>query len=123
MAKVLIAGPIHQAGEAMLKARDDISCEYLPHTSVADLNTRIADLDAVLLRLTPFGAETAAMAKKMKVVARYGVGFDAIDVAALTKHGIPLAVVGEANAGAVAEQALGLMLAAIRQIVVAIYVT
>ncbi len=118
MANVLIAGPIHEAGEAMLKARDDISCEYMRHTSVAELDARVAELDAVLLRLTPFGAATAAKAKKMKVVARYGVGFDAIDVDALTKHGIPLAVVGEANAGAVAEQALGLMLAAIRQIVV-----
>ncbi len=118
MANVLIAGPIHEAGEAMLKARNDIDCEYLPHTSVADLDARVAELDAILLRLTPFGAATAAKAKKMKVVARYGVGFDAIDVEALTKHGIPLAVVGEANAVPVAEQALGLMLAVSRQIVV-----
>ncbi len=118
MANVLIAGPIHEAGEAMLKTRNDISCEYMSHTSVADLDARIAELDAVLLRLTPFGAATAAKAKKMKVVARYGVGFDAIDVEALTKHGIPLAVVGEANAVPVAEQALGLMLAVSRQIVV-----
>ena len=116
MAKVLVAGPIHEAGEAMLDARADVETEILYEPSVADLEARIEDIDAIVLRLTPIRADLVARAKRLKVVARYGVGYDAVDVDALTRHGIPLAVVGEANSVAVAEHALGLMLALIREI-------
>ncbi len=118
MANVLIAGPIHAAGEALLKARGDIEYELLRRATVADLEARIAELDAILLRLTPLTAGTIAKAARLKVVARYGVGYDNIDVDALTRSGIPLAVVGEANAVPVAEHAMGLMIAVSRQMVV-----
>ncbi len=116
MANVLIAGTIHEAGEALLKARNDIDYEILHQATAADLDARIAGLDAVLLRLTPLMADTIAKAAKLKVVSRHGVGFDNIDVDALTRRGIPLAIVGEANAVPVAEQTMGLMLAATRRI-------
>ncbi|MEE9250069.1 MAG: hydroxyacid dehydrogenase [Alphaproteobacteria bacterium] len=118
MANVLIAGPIHEAGQALLDARADIDYAVLSHATVADLDARIADLDGLLLRLTPLAAETIARARRLKVVARYGVGYDNVDVDALTRSGIPLAIVGEANAVPVAEQAVGLMIAATRQMVV-----
>ncbi len=119
MAKVLIAGPIHAAGVALLKARNDIKYELLlRQATVADLEARIAELDAILLRLTPLMADTIAKATRLKVVARDGDGYDTIDVDALTRGGIPLAVVGEANAVPVAEQARGLMLAVSRRRVV-----
>ncbi|MFQ5954233.1 MAG: hydroxyacid dehydrogenase [Kiloniellales bacterium] len=118
MAKVLIAGPIQEAGLALLKARPDVDYEQLPQAGVADLEARIADLDGLLLRLTPLSAETIAKATRLKVVARYGVGYDAIDVDALTERGIPLAIVGEANSVPVAEQTLGLMIGVARRIVV-----
>ena len=118
MANVLIAGPIHEAGQALLDARAAIDYAVLSHATVADLDARIADLDGLLLRLTPLAAETIARARRLKVVARYGVGYDNVDVDALTESGIPLAIVGEANAVPVAEQAVGLMIAATRQMVV-----
>lgn len=118
MANVLIAGPIHKAAQALLDARADVDYAVLSHATAADLDARIADLDGLLLRLTPLGAETIAMATRLKVVARYGVGYDNVDVDALTRGGIPLAIVGEANAVPVAEQAMGLMIAITRQMVV-----
>ncbi len=88
MAKVLIAGPVHPAGRALLDARSDIDYELLPKAVEADLKARIAGLDGLLLRLTPLSAETIAEAKGLKVVSRYGVGTDAIDaeVEALADH-------------------------------------
>lgn len=118
MAKVLIAGPVHPAGRALLDGRGDIDYELLPQAGEADLKARIAGLDGLLLRLTPLSADTIAEAKGLKVVSRYGVGTDAIDVAALTARGIPLAIVGAANAVPVAEQALGMMIAVARRMVV-----
>jgi D-3-phosphoglycerate dehydrogenase len=47
----------------------------------------------------------------MKVVARIGVGYDAVDVPALTAKRIPLMVAGTANSPSVAEQAMHMMLA------------
>ena len=118
MANVLIEGPIHEAGYALLDARADVDYEVLRPATVADIEARIADLDGLLLRLAPFSADTIAKATRLKVVARFGVGFDLIDVDALTRRGIPLAVVGEANAVPVAELALGLMIAVTRKLVV-----
>jgi len=46
----------------------------------------------------------------MKVVTRIGVGYDAVDVPALSRRKIPLMVVGTANSPSVAEQALFMML-------------
>src|SRR5258707_8070452 len=46
----------------------------------------------------------------MKVVTRIGVGYDAVDVPALSRRKIPLMVAGTANSPSVAEQALFMML-------------
>lgn len=115
MRNVLVAGPIHEAGVALLDARDDVSYELVGETSVADLDMQIGSVDGLLLRLTPLSAETIAKAPRLKIVARHGVGYDRVDVAALTRRGIPLAITGEANSEPVAEQAMGLMLAATRR--------
>ena len=118
MANVLISGPIHEAGVALLNARTEVDFEMLEDVTVADLDSRIADLDAVLLRMTPLTADTIGRATKLKVVSRYGVGYDNVDVDALTRHGIPLAVIGEANSVTVAEHTLGMMIATTRRMVV-----
>ena len=117
MAKVLVDGIVHEAGRALLAARPDVEFEVLDPISVADLEARIAALDAVIVRLTQVQAETIAKAKRLKVVSRFGVGYDAIDVAALTRHGIPLTIVGDVNAVTVAEHTLGMMLAVARRLV------
>jgi D-3-phosphoglycerate dehydrogenase / 2-oxoglutarate reductase len=46
----------------------------------------------------------------MKVVTRIGVGYDAVDVPALSRRKVPLMVAGSANSPSVAEQALFMML-------------
>ncbi len=44
-------------------------------------------------------------APAIQVVARIGVGYDAVEVPALTARGVPLMVAGTANSISVAEQA------------------
>ena len=118
MTKILVARATDAAALALLDARGDVDYEVIETPTVADLDARIADLDAVLLGMTPFTEATIAKATRLKVVSRFGVGYDNVDVAALTARGIPLTTVGDANAVTVAEHALMLMLAASRELVV-----
>ena len=62
------------------------------------------------LGVTPFSEPEIAASKEMQVVARLGVGYDAVDVAALSATRIPLMVTGTANSPSVAEHAIYLML-------------
>src|SRR5262249_5456648 len=59
---------------------------------------------------TPAVIETAA-AKGLRVIARAGVGYDAINLEAATAHGIPVCITPGANDGAVAELAMCHLLA------------
>ncbi|MDP6343470.1 MAG: hydroxyacid dehydrogenase [Alphaproteobacteria bacterium] len=115
MARILLAGLFHADAVAFLGERKDIQVEQLDEpASEQDILDRIAEADAIVLRNTPFGAEACAKAERLKVIARHGVGYDNVDVEAATRHGIPLAVVGEANSTAVAEHAFMLMLATVK---------
>lgn len=51
-----------------------------------------------------------------RAIARVGVGYDTVDVAAATEHGVAVLTTPGANADAVADWALTLMLAAIRRL-------
>ncbi len=118
MPKILVARATDADALALFDARDDVTYEVIETPSVEDLEARIAELDAVLLGLTPVQAPLIAKAKRLKVVSRFGVGYDNVDVGALTAQGIALTTVGDANAVTVAEHALMLMLAATRDLVV-----
>ena len=67
------------------------------------------------IRTTPLPAEVLDCAQRLKVVSRHGVGYDNIDVDALTRRRIPLAIAADANATAVAEHTLYFMLALAKQ--------
>jgi D-3-phosphoglycerate dehydrogenase len=115
MARVLVVGKVHENGLKLLEGRSGIEIEQ--HTSPAESEMRrsAARADAILIRTARLSAETIAGAKSLKVVARHGVGYDNIDLAALTARKIPLALVGNVNAASVAEHTMFLLLAAMKQ--------
>ena len=115
--RVLVAGKIHQAGLDLLKSRKDISVDVVEAVTTEAYRPHLAEADAVLIRTQPMTAAEIALAPKLKIVSRHGVGFDAVDVSALNARGIPLAIVGDVNSRAVAEHTLMLMLAAARRTV------
>jgi len=101
-----------ESGLEVLRARDDVEVVTFPsRLGSPELRALIAEASGVALSVTPFGAEELHAAPKLEVVARLGVGFDAVDVPALTEAGIPLMVVGTTNSTSVAEHAMFLMLA------------
>ncbi|MDQ1668657.1 MAG: D-3-phosphoglycerate dehydrogenase / 2-oxoglutarate reductase, partial [Actinomycetota bacterium] len=77
----------------------------------------VADVDAILVRsATKVDAEVFAAARRLKVVARAGVGLDNVDVRAATQAGVMVVNAPQSNIVSAAELAIGLLLAAARNI-------
>ena len=112
--KIFITESMSQQGRALLNARDDIETVEFPNLiSARDFEamlTHHAPVHGVALGATRFGEPELEASRDMKVVTRIGVGYDAVDVAALSRRKIPLMVAGTANSPSVAEQALFMML-------------
>ena len=112
--KIFITESMSQQGRALLHARDDIDLIEFPNMiSQADFNARLkehAPVHGVALGGTRFGEPELESSKDMLVVTRVGVGFDAVDVPALSRRKVPLMVAGTANSPSVAECALFMML-------------
>src|ERR1700684_1735812 len=112
--KIFITESMSQPGRALLRERDDIELVEFPNMiSAADFEAMLkqhAPVHGVALGATRFGEPELVASKGMKVVTRIGVGYDAVDVPALSKRKVPLMVAGTANSPSVAEQALFMML-------------
>jgi D-3-phosphoglycerate dehydrogenase len=77
-----------------------------------------APTQAILMRGNPpLDAAVMDAAPELRVIAKHGAGVDSVDLAAAAKRGIRVMVAADANAPAVAEHALALMLALGRDIV------
>lgn len=110
--KVMLPHTMGKQGVDLIRAREDIETVIYP-TDIAqsDLLPMLADCAGIALSVTPFRQKEMGAATAMQVVARIGVGYDAVEVPALTARGVPLMVAGTANSISVAEQAFHLMIA------------
>ncbi len=115
--RVLVAGNVHAAGLELLRARADVVVDLVEAVTTDAYLPYLPKVDAVLLRTQPMTEADIATAPKLKIVSRHGVGYDAVNVAALNDRNIPLAIVGDVNSRAVAEHTLMLMLTAARRTV------
>ncbi|WP_415854308.1 phosphoglycerate dehydrogenase [Sinomonas sp. G460-2] len=90
------------------------------HTDGADrsqLLPAIADVDAILVRsATKVDAEAIAAAKKLKVIARAGVGLDNVDIKAATQAGVMVVNAPTSNIVSAAELTCGHILSLARNI-------
>ena len=108
---VLVPQSMGQAGKDVLIRRDDIEMrDYSAEIGQSELLPLLADAAGIALSVTPFGKTELDAAPVMEVVARIGVGYDAVAVPALTARRVPLMIAGIANSTSVAEHALYLMI-------------
>ncbi|KAF2635573.1 phosphoglycerate dehydrogenase [Massarina eburnea CBS 473.64] len=113
--KVLIAEKVSPDGLALLKDRFDV--DEKKGLSAAELKDIIHDYEALIVRSeTKVTAELLEAAKKLKVVARAGVGVDNVDVKAATGLGIIVVNSPSGNINAAAEHTVALMMAVARNI-------
>ena len=76
----------------------------------------LSQIDAIIVRLYHVTKADIKMAPRLKVIAKHGTGVDNIDCGAASERGIPVVYTPDANANAVAEYTVALMLAMARQL-------
>jgi D-3-phosphoglycerate dehydrogenase len=86
-----------------------------PHT-FEELKPLVADIDGVIAGVDTWDEAVFKLAPKLKVISRFGVGVDNIDLAKAREYGIQVTNVPGGNANAVAELTIGLILAIVRNI-------
>ena len=114
--KIVLAEKVSPATLAVFAAEP--GWEVLTHDQLPDgLPAALADADALVVR-SAVQADDALMAQapKLRVIGRAGVGVDNIDAEAATRRGIVVMNTPGANAVAVAELTIGLMLALARKL-------
>lgn len=115
MVKILITDPIHEDGIKMLKEVGDVDVKT--ELTPKQLLEKIGSYDVLVVRsATKVTKDVIDAGKKLKIIARAGVGLDNIDVQAASARGIELINAPEAPTIAVAELVIGLMLSWARQL-------
>ncbi|MBU6401139.1 MAG: phosphoglycerate dehydrogenase [Verrucomicrobia bacterium] len=120
---LVTARTLEVAGQAAVALLRDAGC----HLSVPprpgplpldELLARLPGADAVFASMDPFTATVLASpaAATLKIISRWGVGYDAIDVPAATREGIVIAYTPGLLDDAVADYAFALLLALARRV-------
>ena len=120
--KPIVVKPIVLIAEVLSPATidalgPDFEVRHCDGANRDELLMALADVDAVLIRsATKMDREALAAAKRLKVVARAGVGLDNVDVKAATIAGVMVVNAPTSNITSAAELAIGLLLATARNI-------
>jgi len=110
--KVLLPHTMGKEGIDVMRRRDDVEVVVYPAgIKQAELLPILSDAAGIALSGTPYKQTEMDASPAMQVVARIGVGYDAVEVPALTARRVPLMVAGSANSTSVAEHAFHLMMA------------
>lgn len=99
----------------------EAGCEIIenPHGrpyTFEELKEVIGDVDGVVAGVDTWDEDVYRCAPKLKIIARFGVGVDNIDLEAAKKYGIVVSNCPGINSSAVAEQSAALILSAVRRI-------
>lgn len=101
---------LQKAGFEIVQAPRDVNLY-----DAANLIAATHDCVAVMAGSEPWSASTLAACPKLRVLARSGVGYDAIDLAACDKQRVLIATTPGVNHHAVAEHTFALLLGVARQ--------
>lgn len=85
--------------------------------SATELMQVVKDADGLVAGLDEITAQVFSAAPRLRVVARYGVGVDRIDLAAAASHGVTVTITPGANANAVAELTIAFLFLLARPVV------
>jgi D-3-phosphoglycerate dehydrogenase len=115
MPTIVLCRPLHASGMALLEARHDVSLRQLARPSPAELAAAVPGAHAVLVGLEQVDEKLLDRAPELKIVSRFGVGYDTVDIQACTRRGVVVGVTNGGNDLAVAEHTMMLLLAVARR--------
>ena len=113
--KVLITDPLAPAGVETLAVDHDV--DVMTDLSKKELLEVIGGYDALVVRSqTQVDADVIAAGRRLKVIARAGVGVDNVDLEAATRSGIVVCNAPQSNIISAAEHTVAMLLAVARNI-------
>lgn len=113
--KVLVADPLAPAGVETLAIDHEV--DVMTELSKPELLEVIGGYDALVVRSqTQVDADVIAAGKRLKVIARAGVGVDNVDLDAATRSGIVVCNAPQSNIISAAEHTVAMLLAVARNI-------
>ena len=118
MRRILVASRTfgYGAGDENLKQLFDkyhLNAQFL---SLKEADQRLSEYEGLILGTDKFTRHHFESSKSLRVICKYGVGTDNIDMDAAETHGVKILNLPGINCNAVAEMALGLMVSAARRI-------
>lgn len=116
MYKVLVPEALNPVAKKFLEDRNyDL---VIPQgTDPESLKKAISEVDAVIARTEKYTPDVIRAGKNLKIIARYGIGYDNIDLATADEQGITVTLARNCNIYSVAEQTITLMLCCLKQVV------
>src|SRR5712672_4559107 len=114
--KIMVPTTMSKAGWALIEARDDVEgVEFVPTIPKAEFHKILEEASGICLGVQPFSDPELDAAPLLEVVSRIGVGYDAVDVPALTRRKVPLMIGGTSNSVSVAEAGVFLIMSLARR--------
>ena len=110
MKKILVIQSIHEEGINLLKNNSNFEYEVVDNVDTEFLKSKIKDCDGISIRTAKLSGEVIEVANNLKIISRHGVGYDNIDLEVSKKKNITLAITATANAVAVAEHVMFMIL-------------
>lgn len=115
--KVVVSDQVFPSVEVERTLLADIDAELTVATGgIEEVLATAEDADAILNTYLPWDAAAIARLKKCRIIARYGIGIDNLDLAAAAGQGIVVTNVPDYSVEEVATHALALILASVRRV-------
>ena len=109
--KILFIQRIHECGHALAAARDDVEIDIYQDRDPAEIKRRIVNADAIVVRTAVIDRAVIDTGRRLAIISRHGVGYDAVDIEAAAQRSIPVTITPLANSVSVAEHAMFMLLA------------
>jgi phosphoglycerate dehydrogenase-like enzyme len=120
---LITAAPIEKVGQPAVGLLQQAGCRIMRtpfpgSLSESEMLHLLEGVDAVLADTEPYSASLlgSPAASSLKIISRWGVGYDSIDVPAATAHGIVVAYTPGLTDEAVADYTFALLLALVRRV-------
>ena len=110
MKKIAIVEKIHDDGLKVFNTNSNYEYEIITDVSEENLIKKLPTFDACTLRVSKLNENILKHCSKLKVISRHGVGYDNVDLNYIKKNNITLLITATANAVAVAEHVIYMML-------------
>ena len=110
MKKIAIIEQIHKDGLDVLEKNSGFHYELITDVSEENLIEKLPEFDGCTLRVSKLNKNILKNCPKLKVISRHGVGYDNVDLDYVKNNNITLLITATANAVAVAEHVIYMML-------------